>query len=131
MHHRNSTRDRSAGRAATEEADQSGTGTPRTCPWCGSDDTVHSPRGFVGTSNDRDQYLTCRRCGRVTWEIVSRTTRDMRMGQFQAGDIWRDHTQQTKYVITRVLRAGANETLLYVRPVLRPAPATDTRSGPP
>ena len=95
-------------------------GVVRRCPWCNSGDTHHTLRGYVGPSNDRDQYLTCNQCRRVTYEIVSRTPRDIRMGQFQVGDIWRDHARQTKYVITRILKAGASETLLYVRPIVRP-----------
>jgi hypothetical protein len=94
----------------------------RRCPWCNSDDTRHTLRGYVGQSNDRDQYLTCNRCRRLTYEIVSRTPRDIRLGQFQVGDLWRDHARQTQYVITRILKAGASETLLYVRPVVRSEP---------
>ena len=91
----------------------------RPCPWCNSGNTHHTLRGYVGGSNDRDQYLTCNQCRRITYEIVSRTPRDMRLGHFQVGDIWRDHARQTKYVITRILKAGASETLLYLRPVVR------------
>lgn len=90
------------------------------CPWCGSQDTVFVQRGFVGPTDDRNQHLTCRRCNRLTYEIVSRTPRDMRLGQFQVGDFWRDSARQTKYVITRILKVGVNETLLYVKPVVRP-----------
>jgi hypothetical protein len=96
----------------------------RRCPWCNSDDTRHTLRGYVGPSNDRDQYLTCNQCRRLTYEIVSRTPRDIRLGHFQVGDVWRDHARQTKYVITRILKAGASETLLYVRPVVRAEPET-------
>jgi RNA polymerase subunit RPABC4/transcription elongation factor Spt4 len=103
---------------------------PRQCPWCGSRDTDHTQRGFVGRSNDRDQYLTCRRCRRLTWEIVSRTPRDIRMGQFRVGDTWRDHTRQTKYVITRILKVGVNEILLYVKPIVRPEDGIQPVSRP-
>lgn len=120
MHHRNPTRPRTTSDAVIEPSGGTGTGPTRPCPWCGSDRTVHQPRGFAGPSDNRDQYLTCRHCGRVTWEIVSRSTRDMRLGRFKVGDTWWDHTRQTRYVITRILRAGAAETLLYVQPVLHP-----------
>ena len=42
-------------------------------------------------------------------EIISRTTRDMRMGQYQNGGTYRDTRRQTKYDITRVLKVGSNE----------------------
>lgn len=95
--------------------------TPRAegprCPWCGSRQIEHVKRGFVGPTDDRNQYFTCHDCRRVTWEIVSRTERDLRLGQFQAGDTWRDNTNHTRYTITRILKVGMNEILLYVKPI--------------
>lgn len=96
------------------------------CPWCDSDDVVRTQRGFVGPTDERDQYLTCQNCGQVTYEIVSRTVRDMRMGQFQMGGTFRDSARQTKYTITRVLKVGVNEFLLYLKPVL---PRRDSESS--
>ena len=97
------------------------------CPWCGSSDTVHVQRGFVGPTDDRNQYLTCNACERVTFEIVSRTVRDMRVGQFRVGGSYRDASRNIKYTITRVLKVGMNECLLYVKPVIR----TESDSGSP
>jgi ribosomal protein L37AE/L43A len=89
------------------------------CPWCGSADTVRVQRGFVGPTDDRNQYLRCRACSRLTFEIISKTVRDMRVGQFRAGGTYRDTVSQTKYSITRVLKVGMNECLLYVKPIMR------------
>jgi hypothetical protein len=89
------------------------------CPWCGSLDTVFVQRGFVGPTDDRNQYLTCNACDRLTFEIISKTVRDMRVGQFRVGGSYRDAARQTKYTITRVLKVGMNECLLYVKPVVR------------
>ncbi|CAN5766405.1 hypothetical protein BH20CHL3_BH20CHL3_06380 [soil metagenome] len=104
--------------------DQPEGGEAHTCPWCGSADTFHVQRGFVGATDDRNQFLTCNACDRVTFEIISKTIRDMRVGQFRAGGVYRDVARQTRYRITRVLKVGLNECLLYVKPVIRPEPDT-------
>jgi len=93
-------------------------GTRRQCPWCDSFNTRFVQRGFTGPTDERDQYFTCNDCGRLTYEIVSRTVRDMRLGQYRAGGLFRDSARQTKYTISRVLKVGMNEFLLYVKPVL-------------
>jgi hypothetical protein len=90
------------------------------CPWCGSRNTVRIQRGFVGPTDERNQFLQCNHCDRATYEIVSRTARDMRVGQFRVGGTWRDIPGQTKYTITRILKVGMNESLLYVKPLIRP-----------
>lgn len=92
---------------------------PRECPWCGSHDTTLYKRGLTGPTDERDQYIDCHECGRRTYEIVSRTTRDMRVGKFRVGAPFRDNARQTKYIITRVLKAGMNEILLYLKPVVQ------------
>lgn len=90
----------------------------RVCPWCASTDTRLVQRGFVGPTDERDQYFTCNSCNRLTYEIVSRTVRDMKLGQFRAGGTFRDSARQTKYTISRVLKVGFNELLLYVKPIV-------------
>ena len=47
----------------------------RECPWCGSNNTSFFKRGLTGPTDERDQYITCHDCGRLTYEIVSRTRR--------------------------------------------------------
>lgn len=94
----------------------------RECPWCGSRRTHHVLRGFTGPTDEKDQYITCDGCARTTFEIVSKTMRDMRVGQFRTGGIFRDSARQTKYQITRVLKVGMNEYLLYLKPIVRRDP---------
>jgi hypothetical protein len=100
----------------------------RVCPWCASTDTRLVQRGFVGPTDERDQYFTCASCNRLTYEIVSRTVRDMKLGQFRAGGTFRDSARQTKYTISRVLKVGFNELLLYVKPIV-PSSANPARSN--
>ena len=100
----------------------------RICPWCQSTDTLLVQRGFVGPTDERDQYFTCASCNRLTYEIVSRTVRDVKLGQFRVGGIYRDSARQTKYTISRVLKVGFNELLLYVKPVVSTG-ASSTRSS--
>ena len=76
----------------------------------------------MGPTDDRNQYLVCNACARVTYEIVSKTVRDMRVGQFRVGGTWRDASRQVKYTITCILKVGMNESLLYVKPVIRTEP---------
>ena len=91
----------------------------RQCPWCQSRDVRLVQRGFTGPTDENDQYITCNNCKRLTYEIISRSTRDMRLGQYRTGGTYRDTRRQTKYDITRVLKVGSNEFLLYVKPIIR------------
>ncbi|CAN0330459.1 unnamed protein product, partial [Phaeothamnion confervicola] len=91
----------------------------RQCPWCGSWNTTRVQRGFVGASDTRDQYFVCNACERTTFEILSRSNRDMRVSQFRVGNTVRDGVTQAKYVINRVLKVGLNEYLLYVKPIVK------------
>jgi len=94
-------------------------GDQRQCPWCGSWNTTRVQRGFVGASDTRDQYFVCNTCERTTFEILSRSNRDMRVSQFRVGNTVRDGVTQAKYVINRVLKVGLNEYLLYVKPIVK------------
>jgi len=82
-------------------------------------------RGLTGPTDERDQYFVCHDCDRVTYEIFSRSNRDMRVSQFRVGGSVRDSATQTKYLIQRVLKVGMNEYLLYVKPVTRREPESD------
>ena len=90
----------------------------RACPWCGSRDTELVPRGLAGGQESRDQYIRCHDCGRITYDIVARSDREMRIVGLRQGGVFRDAEYQTRYTIYRVLKAGFNEFLLYVRPIL-------------
>lgn len=100
----------------------------RTCPWCGSENVTLAQRGFTGPTDERDQYISCLDCKRLTYEIVSRNAREMRLGQYRTGGTYRDSLRQTKYMIQRVLKVGANEVLLYVKPIVRPPSAYGAES---
>jgi hypothetical protein len=95
----------------------------RRCPWCGSAETRLVQRGYTGPTDEVDQYFTCRRCGRVTYELVAKTAREMRLGRFRAGGIYKDSANQTRYQVSRVLKVGLNEYLIYLKPIVGPESA--------
>lgn len=86
----------------------------RQCPQCGSSDTRYVQRGLAGATDERDQYFECTACGRVTYEIVSRTQREIRIGRLEAGRTVR--LGDCLYTVSRVLKVGLNESLVYVKP---------------
>jgi hypothetical protein len=89
----------------------------RVCPWCGSHDTVLVQRGYTGPTDEINQYFHCKTCSRVTYEIVSKTVREMRLGRFHTGGVYKDMAHQTRYQVNRVLKVGINEYLLYLKPL--------------
>lgn len=90
----------------------------RQCPWCGSDNTRLVQRGYTGPTDEVDQYFSCATCGRVTYELVARNARDMRMERYRAGGVYKDSTNKTKYHISRILKVGVNEFLIYLKPIV-------------
>lgn len=104
-------------------------GERRRCPWCGSENTKLMQRGFTGPTDERDQYFICRDCEMLTFEIVSKTARDMRLGQYRLGATYRDNPRQTRYRISRVLKVGVNEHLLYLKPIVRQEQPAAERSA--
>lgn len=95
----------------------------RTCPECGSTNTVLVQRGFAGTTDDHNQYFTCNACGKVTFEILSRTPREIRVGRLELGRQVRH--EGGEYVVSRILKVGLNESLVYLKPAV-----ADTSNGP-
>jgi hypothetical protein len=89
----------------------------RRCAWCGSDNVRFVQRGLAGPTDEMDQYVSCNACGRVTYEFVTRSTRDLRFGRYVPGGIFRDPVHQTRYEILRVLKIGAREHLVYLKPL--------------
>jgi hypothetical protein len=89
----------------------------RACAWCGSSEGRFVTRGFAGATDANDQYFECASCKRKTFEILSQTGRDMRLGRYKAGDTYHDRANRTRYQIGRVLRVGSNEFLLYLKPL--------------
>jgi transposase-like protein len=89
----------------------------RRCPWCDSFDTSLVHRGYTGPTDEVDQYFTCNDCQKITYELIAKSARDMRLGRFRAGGIFRDQAQGTRYQVSRVLKVGLNEYLVYLRPL--------------
>lgn len=89
----------------------------RACPWCESEDVRFVQRGYAGLTDEINQYLICASCGKTTYELISKNAREMRLGRYKPGDMYQDRTQSTQYRISRVLRVGQNEFLIYLRPV--------------
>ncbi|MEX2314540.1 MAG: TFIIB-type zinc ribbon-containing protein [Thermomicrobiales bacterium] len=109
---------------ASEQIQQS---QQRTCPECGSDDTLFVQRGFAGTTDEHNQYFTCKSCGRVTFEILSRTPREVRVGRLDPGRQLRH--EGGEYTISRVLKVGLNESLIYLKPADEAAPSAPRGSS--
>jgi hypothetical protein len=86
----------------------------RRCPDCDSADTSLVQRGLTGTTDEHDQYFSCNTCGRVTWEILSRTPREVRVGRLETGRLVRH--EGSEYTVSRVLKVGLNESLVYLKP---------------
>ena len=95
----------------------------RVCPWCESTDVRLVQRGYAGPTDEVDQYLVCSQCDKTTYEIVAKTVREMRLGRYKAGDIYQDRVQNTRYTISRILRVGQNEFLIYLKPLAERATA--------
>ena len=85
----------------------------RRCPVCGSSEVVLIRRGFTGPTDERDQYIRCRHCGQVTYEILGRSAHEVRAQGLALGQTVTVAGQ--RYVVVRLLRAGLNEYLVYVR----------------
>jgi len=102
---------------ASETGTVGGGSAERTCPWCGSPATRFVSRGYTGPTDETDQYFTCAACGRTTFELVAKSAREMRLGRYKPGDIYQDRANRTKYQISRVLRVGSNEFLIYLKPL--------------
>ena len=44
----------------------------------------------------------------------------MRLGRFRAGGVYQDRANQTRYHVSRVLKVGINEYLVYLKPIVAP-----------
>ncbi len=104
-------------------------GEGKRCPWCESTDVDAVQRGFAGKTDGNDQYFRCRTCGKTTWEMVSKTAQEARIGRYQVGKSFTERGD--RYVIRRVLKVGFNEYLLYLKPVPFPEQeqADEARKG--
>jgi hypothetical protein len=95
----------------------------RLCPWCDSANVRFVQRGYAGPTDEVDQYLICDACHTPTYEIVAKTSREMRLGRYKPGDIYQDRPHKTSYSISRILRSGQNEFLIYLKPLVQRASA--------
>lgn len=95
----------------------------RRCPWCGSVETRLVQRGYTGPTDEVNQYFTCLKCKKITYELVAKTAREMRLGRFRTGGIFKDNVNQTRYQVSRVLKVGLNEYLIYLKPIVGVDPA--------
>ncbi len=89
----------------------------RICPWCESADIRFVQRGYAGPTDEVDQFLVCGACQTTTYEIVAKTSREMRLGRYKPGDVYQDRAHNTSYSISRILRSGRNEFLIYLKPL--------------
>jgi uncharacterized Zn finger protein len=86
----------------------------RICPDCGSERTQLVQRGLAGPTDESNQYYRCQDCGRVTFEIIARTERQIRIDRISPGRQLREAGKL--YQVRRVLKVGLNEYLVYLRP---------------
>lgn len=82
-------------------------------------------RGLTTALPSPDQYIRCSGCNKVTYDIVMRNEREVRLGRYNTGAEFRDAKHQTRYRIYRMLKVGFDEYLLYLRPKLPGADAQD------
>lgn len=85
----------------------------RVCPDCGSDSVDLTQRGYAGRTDERHQFHTCLECGRVTYEILSRNAREMKLDRISTGDVM--EAEGHPYRVMRILKIGIDEHLIYVR----------------
>ncbi len=105
----------------------------RQCPWCGSFQTRLVQRGYTGPTDEVDQYFSCATCGKLTYELIAKNAREMRMERYRAGGVYKDLVHKTKYHISRILKVGVNEFLIYLKPIpeSEAAASSGPRSAPP
>lgn len=84
------------------------------CPACGSDRIRRTKRGYAGPADTADQYITCQDCGETTYEIISRSARELRVDRLEPGRHFKYEGRE--YIVIRVLKVGIDEALVYVRP---------------
>lgn len=74
-------------------------------------------RGLAGATDERDQFYTCADCGRTTYELVARSRKELIAGRMEAGREVR--VAGLPYTVSRVLRVGLDEHLVYLKPTRR------------
>lgn len=82
-------------------------------------------RGLIGPTDESDQYYRCEECGRVTYEIIARSARQVRAARIEPGRSIREGGNL--YEVRRVLKVGLDEYLIYLRPAHDPTTQRVTR----
>ncbi|TVR70446.1 MAG: hypothetical protein EA415_12940 [Sphaerobacteraceae bacterium] len=85
----------------------------RFCPDCGSGNVDFTQRGYAGKTDERHQFYRCYDCDRLTYEILSRNVREMKMERLETGQIIEEDGHL--YRVMRILKIGIDEHLIYVR----------------
>lgn len=93
------------------------------CPWCGAGPLSYTSRGYTGPTDEVDQYFTCNACHKLTFEIVAKSAREMKLGRYRAGGVYKEPSTRDRYTIRRILKVGVNEFLIYLDPMI------DARAG--
>ncbi len=88
------------------------------CPWCGAGTLSYTSRGYTGPTDEVDQYFTCDACHKLTFEIVAKSAREMRLGRYRAGGVYKEPSTRDRYTIRRILKVGVNEFLIYLDPIV-------------
>ena len=101
----------------------------RFCPWCGSAQVRLVQRGYTGPTDEVDQYFTCVACHRVTYELIAKTSREMRLGRYRAGGVYQDRASGARYHVSRVLKVGVNEYLIYLKPIVGTGSEAETEAS--
>lgn len=94
------------------------------CPSCGSTGIHRTRRGYAGQVDTPDQYFICNDCGETTFEIISKTNRELRVDRLETGRRFKHLGNE--YIVARILTVGLDEALVYVRPA-PPHPSTRAR----
>jgi hypothetical protein len=50
--------------------------------------------------------------------MVAKTAREMRLGRWHTGGVYKDPVNKTRYSVSRVLKVGVNEYLIYLKPIV-------------
>ena len=98
------------------------------CPACGSAKVVQTPRGYAGRTDTPHQYSTCESCGQVIYEIMSASQREIRLHRYEPNSLFA--REGVTYRISRILKVGFDEFLLYLKVVEAERPADDDDEEP-
>ena len=91
---------------------------------------VFGPPRLHRPTDEVNQYFICNNCEKPTYDLIAKTARDMRLGRFRAGGFTAIRRIRPGYQVSRVLKVGLNEYLVYLGPSGPPPNPRSTISGP-